>query len=103
MVRTLLLGMLLTVLVGCGEESLPENANGKELYEHYCSGCHDKDGSGNFIKGIPANAKSELSASEIMSLIKKGNHDKPGMPVFEHLGYKEALLISNYVKEQLRN
>ena len=63
---------------------------------------HEKDGGGNFIKGIPANATSEMSASDIMFLIRKGKHDKPGMPVFESMSRKDALLISSYVKEQLR-
>ncbi len=89
-------------LWGCGEDKLPENANGKELFVHYCSSCHERDGAGNFIKGIPANAGSEMSASDIMLLIRKGKKDKPGMPIFEEISRKEALLISSYVKEQLR-
>lgn len=99
--RSLIKSVVVFSLIGCGEEKLPENANGKQLYEHYCAGCHGKDGSGNFLKGIPANSKSRLGASEIMALIRKGKADKPGMPVFENLAYKDALLISNYVKEQL--
>lgn len=103
MLAKILMTVFLSVaLVGCGEDKLPENANGKELFVHYCSSCHEKDGGGNFIKGIPANATSEMSASDIMFLIRKGKHDKPGMPVFESMSRKDALLISSYVKEQLR-
>lgn len=100
--RILMTAILTIAISGCGEEKLPENANGKELFVHYCSSCHEKDGGGNFIKGIPANAASEMSASDIMLLIRKGKQDKPGMPVFEKISRKEALLISSYVKEQLR-
>lgn len=100
--RILMTVFLSIALLGCGEEKLPENANGKELFVHYCSSCHEKDGGGNFIKGIPANAASDMSASDIMLLIRKGKHDKPGMPVFENMSRKDALLISSYVKEQLR-
>ncbi|MGH1461026.1 MAG: c-type cytochrome [Neptuniibacter sp.] len=95
--------LLLVTLVGCGSEELPENANGRELFIHYCSSCHEKDGGGNFMKGIPANSNSDMSASDIMSLIRQGHIDKPEMPVFDNLSRREALLISNYVKEQLRN
>ena len=103
MLAKILMTVFLSVaIVGCGEDKLPENANGKELFVHYCSSCHEKDGGGNFIKGIPANATSEMSASDIMFLIRKGKHDKPGMPVFESMSRKDALLISSYVKEQLR-
>lgn len=102
LVRILMTVFLSIALLGCGEEKLPENANGKELFVHYCSSCHEKDGGGNFIKGIPANAASEMSASDIMLLIRKGKKDKPGMPVFENMSRKDALLISSYVKEQLR-
>jgi mono/diheme cytochrome c family protein len=100
--RIFLTACISFALAGCGEEELPENANGKELFVHYCSSCHEKDGGGNFIKGIPANAGSEMSASDIMLLIRKGKRDKPGMPVFDNLSRKDALLISSYVKEQLR-
>lgn len=101
--RVLVVTALTLFLFGCGEDELPKNANGKQLYEHYCASCHGTDGSGNFLKGVPANARSRMDAADIMALIRKGKADKPGMPVFDSLAYKEALLISNYVKEQLSN
>ncbi|WP_299179258.1 cytochrome c [uncultured Neptuniibacter sp.] len=88
-------------LVGCGDDKLPENANGKELYTYHCSGCHKSSGRGDFIKGVPANSATKLSEYQIAKMIRHGDVKKPGMPVFDNISREEAALIAGYVINQL--
>lgn len=90
-----------TALTACGEDSLPKNANGKELFNHHCAGCHKASGKGSFMKGIPANNNTQLKERDIVRLIRYGHGEKPGMPVLGHISQKDATLIAGYVKDQL--
>lgn len=100
-VVALVVAFLSIVLMGCGKEKLPKNANGEQLYNYYCADCHKESGTGNFLKGVPRNAQTEFSTFEVMKLIKHGNSAKAGMPVFEQLTRQQALLIAAYLKDRL--
>ena len=87
------------LVAGCSEEHLPEDANGRELYNYHCAGCHQETGVGKFFAGIPSNANTEMSSYEVVQLIQKGKQGKEGMPVFEQLTKREAILIAGYLKQ----
>ncbi len=84
------------VLVGCGKSEPPpkSSATGAQLFEHYCASCHRAEGTGNFLKGIPANALTRLGPDEVVDLIRKGNPEKSKMPVFSDLNRYQAERIT---------
>lgn len=88
------------LIAGCTDE-LPPKASGKQLFEHYCANCHKVTGQGNFFKGIPANASTRMSKADIVRLIRTGEEGLEDMPVFSDMSYRDAVLISAYLKDQL--
>ena len=73
--------------------------SGKALYLANCASCHRENGHGMFLKGIPANAHTELDVSEIVRLISVGHSDKSAMPTFPHLTRQQTYAIGAYVKQ----
>lgn len=101
-VNALPLAVLLSVvLVGCGKSEPPpkSSASGAQLFDHYCVSCHKAGGTGNFLKGIPANALTRLGPDEVVDLIRKGNPEKPKMPVFSNLSRYQAERITLHLWE----
>ena len=91
----------MSCLAACSEQSLPKNANGKQLFEHYCSECHNKSGKGDFLSGIPANKNTQMTERQIIRLIRYGKADKPNMPTFSQISQQDATLIAGYLVDQL--
>lgn len=79
----------------------PENATGKQLFEHYCATCHKDSGKGKFLKGIPSNLHTDLSTAQIVVLIKHGKREFKDMPAFQDLTQEQAVAIADYLKYEL--
>lgn len=93
--------LLISLLAGCGtdDHDHPDLHSGKQLYEYHCVGCHKEDGSGLFLKGVPANRDTDLSVWQIVHKVKKGTEDEGKMPVFVRMPRQEASQIALYLKE----
>ncbi|MCV6589056.1 MAG: cytochrome c [Marinobacterium sp.] len=91
-VVTFTLILSLAGLTGCGEAETPPpaSASGQQLFDHHCAGCHRPQGTGNFLKGIPANALTDMDVDDIVSLIRNGDVSKPKMPAFPELSRYQA-------------
>ncbi len=87
-------------LAGCSNDihNHPDLVSGKQLFEYHCSVCHKDTGKGNFLKGVPANKDTELSANQIVHRIKHKDNSGDKMPVFTNMSAEEAKLISDYLK-----
>ncbi len=89
----------LVFLSGC-EQNQPELLTGKQLYEYYCAGCHQKTGVGKVFLGVPGNKDTDLPDYQIAHKIRgtgeRSTDEK--MPVFENLTAQEAAKISAYLK-----
>ena len=87
------------VLAGCGESEPPPaaSASGEQLFNHHCAACHRPEGTGNFLKGIPANALTRMNIDEVVSLIRKGDPDKPKMPAFPQLSQNQSERIARHM------
>jgi len=95
------LTLLSTVMLSsCGHDvhDHPEIVSGKELFEYHCAGCHQKSGTGKFLKGVPANRDTALSISLIEHKITKGDDGDRKMPVFPDMSENEAAKISLHLK-----
>lgn len=92
---------LTLILAGCSadEHDHPQLKTGKQLYDYHCAGCHREDGSGLFLKGVPANRDTDLSAWQIMHKVKEGEEGDTRMPVFARMPEQEATRIALYLKE----
>lgn len=95
---TILLGLALT---GCGESSPPPSASasGEQLFNHHCAGCHRQEGTGNFLRGIPANALTHMDIDDVVDLIRRGDPEKPKMPAFRELSRYQAERITLHLWE----
>lgn len=95
--------ILTAMLSGCWDDTPNAQADGSELYDKYCEGCHGGSGKGSFLEGIPANRDTRLSRQEVTNLILYGRHDKTQMPMFyQELKPAEAERISEYLLESLK-
>lgn len=85
---------------GCSKDvhDHPELTTGKQLFNYHCLGCHREKGQGSFLRGVPSNSDTELSAYQISHKIRKANGDESKMPLFPHMSRKEANKISFYLK-----
>jgi mono/diheme cytochrome c family protein len=96
----LILALMVSIgLMGC-EKHDPNELDAKTLYENYCAGCHGDDGSGRFLRSVPANVKTEKSFSEIVHQIKNGSSEKhkgQKMPGFSELSDQQVKLIASYL------
>ncbi len=73
-------------------------STGEEYYNEHCTACHNKEGSGTFLKGIPANIATNKNKTEIILHIKRGSQDKHSqMPIFPNMPDDEAKKIANYL------
>ena len=96
--QVLAISFFTTLLVACEP---PHDATGKELFEHYCSKCHNDSGKGQFLKGVPPNVGTWLATSQIVVLLKHGKANYSDMPAIEGLTEEQALLIASYLKYEL--
>lgn len=67
------------------------------MYGTYCSRCHGSTGSGNFLKGIPANRSTSLNRNQIAELVTRGLEEFPKMPRFSKMSRSSALKIADFV------
>jgi mono/diheme cytochrome c family protein len=88
------------LLAGCSDDvhDHPTLVTGKQLFEHHCSGCHKNTGKGKFLKGVPANKDTNLSASQVLHKITSNENGGNKMPSFNNMSTEEAAKISVYVK-----
>jgi len=93
--------LLTLILAGCSadEHDHPQLVSGKQLYDYHCAGCHREDGSGLFLKGVPANRDTDLSAWQIIHKVKEGEQGDSRMPVFARMPQEEATRIAVYLKQ----
>ncbi|MBQ4837156.1 c-type cytochrome [Pseudoalteromonas luteoviolacea] len=91
-------------LFGCTDNESHEHPafkTGKELFAHHCQGCHGERGQGNFLKGVPANVKTQKTQLELIAWLKNSEQIPRAMPSFEAMTDAEAVLIIehlNYLK-----
>ena len=98
--RLIMLPALFTLLLtGCSDNSNPQTTSidGEELYSLNCARCHKKDGSGDFLKGIPANKRTALQEEQVVLLIRQGDPSRPEMPTFPDLTEQQASAIVDYL------
>ena len=89
---------LALLLSGCSDSDMQTTStDGKELYSLYCDSCHKSDGSGKFLKGIPANKMTRLRYDQVVLLIRQGDPGRPDMPFFTNLTQQQAEAIVNYL------
>ena len=82
----------------------PNLSTGEEYYDEHCTACHNKDGSGLFLKGIPANIATNKNKTEIILHIKQGSQTNyPQMPVFANMPDDEAKKIADYLLHLKKN
>lgn len=91
---------LLTLLVGCDpdQHDHPDLNLGRELFDYHCAPCHKADGSGVFLKGVPANRYTDLSVVEVMRKIQTASEPHRAMPVFKKMSRQEQAKIAIYLK-----
>ncbi len=92
--------LLLVLPVGCDvdQHDHPDLKIGRELFDYHCAPCHKADGSGAFLKGVPANRYTDLSVVEIMHKIETASEQRRAMPVFEKMSRQEQAKIAIYLK-----
>ncbi len=91
---------ILLILSGCDKDvhNHPELVTGKQLFEHHCAGCHQSDGGGKFLKGVPANKNTQLSEVQLRHKLRGSKMEGSIMPSFPNMSEQEAEKISHYVK-----
>lgn len=97
---SVVLSIFFTLLLsGCSDDSAPQTTSidGEELYSLNCARCHKKDGSGDFLKGIPANRRTALQEKQVILLIRQGDPSRPEMPTFSNLTEQQASAIVDYL------
>jgi len=104
---TLLMVVSAGLLAGCDNDPAhkghdhADSMTAKELFEFHCSMCHGTKGWGNFLKGTPAVAVTDLSAGAIAHRVRDSRpvNSPYQMPVFQDMSQAEALKIAQYVQE----
>lgn len=91
--------LLCIFLVGCGNDqhNHPDLASGKDLFEHHCSECHNSTGLGKFLRAVPPNKGTKLSAWQVSHKVRVGS-DASKMTTFENMSVEESMKISAYLK-----
>nr|WP_232846276.1 cytochrome c [Amphritea pacifica] len=85
-------------LCGCSDSApQTDSTDGEKLYGLYCETCHKSDGSGKFLKGIPANRYTSLQKDQVIMLIRQGDPSRPDMPTFTNLTEEQASAIADYL------
>ncbi len=94
----LLIVIILVTACSKDQHDHPELRTGEDFFNAHCAGCHKPDGTGLFLKGIPANISTNKNISEIILYIKQGeqsSHSK--MPVFKTMPDAEASKIARHL------
>ncbi len=91
--------LCVAVFSGCSKDvhDHPDITTGKDLFKYHCSACHKDTGKGNFLKGVPANKNTALSAGQVRHKII-GNDSDSKMSSFEKMSVEESEKLSAYVK-----
>ncbi len=102
------LALLISALMlsACSQDkhNHPQLSSGKELFNYHCAACHGEEGTGQFLKGVPANIATSKSQTEIMLHIKKGSESgSTAMPVFATMPDAEAQKIAAYLLHLKQN
>ena len=77
----------------------PSLTTGQQLFEFHCLECHREKGQGSFLRGVPPNNDTQLSAFQISHKIRKANGKESKMPLFPTMSKQEAIKISYYLKQ----
>lgn len=76
----------------------PELHTGKDLFNYHCASCHGEEGTGQFLRGIPANIATSKNQTGIMLHIKEGAQSATStMPIFKMMPDQEAQKIAAYL------
>lgn len=97
---------MISLLTACNNDrhNHPELNTGKELFEHHCARCHQKNGLGKFLKGVPANIATTKNQPEIVWHIQQGSQSgQSRMPVYSNMPTDEANKIAHYLLILKRN
>ena len=88
-------------LVGCSDDAgghkHPELSSGKQLFEHHCAECHQKDAKGKYFYGFPDLVDLKLDINRIR--VQVLGEDTPGrkMPSFSSMPDEEVQKIAEYI------
>ena len=92
---------LVLVLTACSKYSdnhdHPHLVTGEQLYDHHCSRCHGKDGTGRLADQTPANILTFRGRDGIIEYITRPVNPNREMPVFANMPAAEAALIASHV------
>lgn len=93
--------LMAIAIAGCSgdQHDHPDLKTGQQLYEYHCASCHKEDGTGIFLKGVPANRDTDLSVWQIIHKVQMGSEEKSAMPSFEKMPQQEASKIAIYLKQ----
>lgn len=94
--------VLLTVagslMTACEQQTYPDLATGKELYQHHCMRCHQETGHGMFLKGVPVSRLKEIHLKDLKKQITEGSGMMPG---FDQMTDEQIDKINRYLKAQI--
>lgn len=86
------------LITACGEQTYPDLATGKELYEHHCLRCHKDSGNGMFLKGVPVARLKKIHLKDLQQQITDGSGMMPG---FDQMTDEQIDKINRYLKSQI--
>lgn len=97
---TVTVGLVL-LLTACSKYSdqhdHPHLVTGEALYNHHCSGCHGKDGTGMLADQTPANILTMRGRDGIIDYITTPVNPNRKMPVFATMPPAEAAKIASHL------
>jgi mono/diheme cytochrome c family protein len=97
-----LVAVLAAACSGPDDHDHPDHTTGEQLYQLHCAGCHQGDGDGAFLKGVPPVRYTQMSYREMVDYIR--GHGRSGdsrMPQFTTMSRNEAQTIAIYVRQKL--
>ena len=101
LILTTLFLLPLFTLPGCSDDSgdhkHPELTSGKQLFEHHCSECHQKDAKGKFFYGFPDLVKLKLDINKIRLQVLGKESPERKMPSFSSMPDDEVQKIAEYI------
>ncbi len=98
---SLVLVCLSVLLSACDNDvhNHSKNITGKQLFELHCASCHNSDGNGQFLLGVPSNRDTTLINSYIRDKMLHGSGTDSSMPIFAAMPEKEAIKIVQYLRK----
>lgn len=93
---SLLFFTMILALTGCSNKP-DSSADRHALYDYHCADCHNENGHGHFLSGVPANNNTTMTPYEVKVLITKGHNSKPAMQPVEGISQQEADKIVTYL------